>query len=75
MYGKFCYNIQNQNNTQIISTHKCLWKIKTEKYTKGDFDMTKIQINIFVVTYHANDIYSEHDRFNDYIAAFASGYA
>ena len=73
MYGKFGYNIENQNKTEIVTKHSRLWEIMNGKYNRGSFDI--INDNVCVATYHSNDMYSEHYKSNVYIAAFVTAYA
>lgn len=72
-YGKFGFNIENQNSTRIIRSHKQLWSIVHGSYTKATVDV--INDKVAVGTFHINDEYTTHQKSNVYIAAYVTAYA
>ena len=73
MYGKFGYNIENQNKIEIVTKRSRLWEMMTGKYTRADFDI--INDNVCVAKLQVNDRYSEHYKSNVYIATYVTAYA
>jgi hypothetical protein len=72
-YGKFGFNIENQNSTKIIRSHKQLWSIVNGSYTRSTVDV--INNHVAVGTFHLDDEYTTHQKSNVYIAAYVTAYA
>ena len=72
-YGKFGFNIENQNSTKIIRSHKQLWSIIHGSYNRATVDV--INDKVAVGTFHINDEYTTHQKSNVYIAAYVTAYA
>ena len=72
-YGKFGFNVENQDATKIIRNRNQLWNVINSSYKRSNVDV--INNAVAIATYHINDEYSVHTKSNVYIAAYVTAYA
>jgi hypothetical protein len=72
-YGKFGFNVMNQDCTKIIRNQKQLWSVINSSYKRSNVDV--INNAVAVATFHVNDEYTTHQKSNVYIAAYVTAYA